>query len=132
MVVGGRQPPAGLRIVRAVSTIDKYFEGLDGPARTALEHVRDVAVAIAPEAVPGVSYGIPALMLARKPLIGFRAAADKLSIYPFSSAVTAAVHDRLSGFDISKGTIRFTATAQIPDDVLAEVIKLRVAEIAGH
>ena len=33
------------------------------------------------------------------------------------------------GFDLSKGTIRFTVEKALPDDVVRDVVRLRVAEI---
>jgi uncharacterized protein YdhG (YjbR/CyaY superfamily) len=36
---------------------------------------------------------------------------------------------RLEGFDLSKGTIRFTPDQPVPDDVLADLVRARKAEI---
>jgi uncharacterized protein YdhG (YjbR/CyaY superfamily) len=41
------------------------------------------------------------------------------------------VSDRLSGFKLSKGTIRFTVDRPLPDDVVRDVVMLRVEEIVG-
>lgn len=76
-----------------------------------------------------MSYGMPALKLDGRPLIGVAAAAKHLSIFPFSPAVIDAVAARLEGFSLSKGTIRFTPDHPVPDDVLEEVVRLRRAEI---
>jgi uncharacterized protein YdhG (YjbR/CyaY superfamily) len=40
-----------------------------------------------------------------------------------------AVKDRLVGFELSKGTIRFTPDSPVPD-VLADVVRARKQEIA--
>jgi uncharacterized protein YdhG (YjbR/CyaY superfamily) len=40
------------------------------------------------------------------------------------------VKDRLEGFDLSKGTIRFTPDRPLPDDVLADLVRARTQEIA--
>jgi uncharacterized protein YdhG (YjbR/CyaY superfamily) len=40
------------------------------------------------------------------------------------------VRDRLSGYELSKGTIRFTVEKPLPDDVIRDVVKLRQAEIS--
>ncbi len=82
-----------------------------------------------PEAVEGVSYGMPALKVEGKPLLGVVAAAKHLSIFPFSPAVIDAVANRLGGYSLSKGTIRFTSDHPVPDDVLEEIVRLRRAEI---
>jgi uncharacterized protein YdhG (YjbR/CyaY superfamily) len=42
------------------------------------------------------------------------------------------VKDRLEGFDLSKGTIRFTPDRPVPEDVLADLIRARKAEIEAR
>jgi uncharacterized protein YdhG (YjbR/CyaY superfamily) len=43
--------------------------------------------------------------------------------------VVAAVTGRLAGYDLSKGTIRFTEAKPIPEDVIWEMLDLRLEEI---
>jgi uncharacterized protein YdhG (YjbR/CyaY superfamily) len=91
-----------------VSAVDDYFGGLDAPTRAAFEHIRNVAIEMVPDAEEGASYGMAALTYKQKPLLGFLAARSHLSIFPFSSRVVDGVRDRLTAFELSKGTIRFT------------------------
>ena len=62
-------------------------------------------------------------------MLGFRAAKKHLSLFPFSPAAVEAVADRLEGFDLSKGTIRFAPAQPVPDDVLLALIEARQREI---
>lgn len=39
------------------------------------------------------------------------------------------MRDRLEGFDLSKGTIRFTPDHQLPEDVLVDLVRARQEEI---
>ncbi len=64
-------------------------------------------------------------------MLGFLAAKDHLSVFPFSSRVVDSVRDRLAGFELSKGTIRFTVAMPLPDEVVRDVVRLRIDEIAG-
>ncbi len=114
-----------------MSTVDEYFASLDPDSRRTFEKVRDLALEIAPEAEAGTSYGMAALIYRSKPLLGFRAAKRHLSVFPFSPEVVEGVSGQLGGFDLSKGTIRFTAAEPIPDDVVREVVRRRMAEISG-
>jgi uncharacterized protein YdhG (YjbR/CyaY superfamily) len=114
-----------------VGTVDDYLSNLDAETRAAFERIRSVAVEVAPDADQGTSYAMPALKYKQKPLLGFAAAKRHLSIFPFSSRVIDAVRDRLTGFDLSKGTIRFSVDKPLPDDVVRDVVELRVAEIDG-
>jgi uncharacterized protein YdhG (YjbR/CyaY superfamily) len=114
---------------RAVGLVDDAIADVAGPARDALQHVVDLARSLAPDAVDGVSYGMPALKVAGKPLISVIAAAHHLSVFPFSGSAVDAVRRRLDGWSLSKGTIRFSADHPVPDDVLVDLVRARLAEI---
>lgn len=111
--------------------VDDYLGGLDPPARAAFEHIRNLVMGMVPEAEQGTSYGMAALKYNKKPLLGFLAAKHHLSIFPFSSRAVDAVRGRLTGFELSKGTIRFTAATPVPDEVIGEMVRHRMEEIAG-
>ena len=120
-----------MRIVLGVSAVDDYFGGLDASARAAFEHIRSLVMDMVPEAEQGTSYEMAALKYHQKPLLAFLAAKHHLSIFPFSSRVVDAVRGQLTVFELSKGTIRFTADVPLPDEVVREIVKSRVDEILG-
>jgi uncharacterized protein YdhG (YjbR/CyaY superfamily) len=113
-----------------MSAMDDYLNGLPPAQRSALARVRAVVAGVAPDAEEGISYGMPAFLYAGRPLLGFRAAKQHLSVFPFSPAAIDAVRDRLVGFELSKGTIRFSPDRTVPDDVLSDVVRARMQEIA--
>jgi uncharacterized protein YdhG (YjbR/CyaY superfamily) len=127
--------PRAVRMIRAQqggpSPMDEYLDGLPPDQRAALERVRAAVVGAAPDAETGTSYGMPAFLVAGRPLLGFRAAKQHLSVFPFSPAAIEAVKDRLEGFDLAKGTVCFTTERPIPDDVVKDLVRLRRQEIAG-
>lgn len=84
-----------------------------------------------PEAEEGTSYGMPALRYMKKPLLAFLAGKHHLSIFPFSSRVVDATRDRLTGFELSKGTIRFSVDSPLPDEVVRDIVRHRIEEIVG-
>jgi uncharacterized protein YdhG (YjbR/CyaY superfamily) len=114
-----------------MSAMDEYLDGLPQEQREALARVRAVVAGVAPEAQEGVSYGMPAFLYAGRPLLGFRAAKKHPSVFPFSPAAIEAVEDRLEGFDLSKGTIRFSPDRPLPEDVLANLVQARKEEISA-
>ena len=114
-----------------MGTVSDYLATLAAPDRDAFARVRDLALAEAPEATEGTSYGMAALLLSGRPLLGLRAAAGHLSVFPFSPEVVDAVAGPLTGFALSKGTIRFTAAEPLPEDVVRALVRLRRAEIEG-
>ena len=111
--------------------MDDYLHGLPPAQKAALERVRTVVGGLAPDAEEGASYGVPAFIYAGRPLLGFSAAKKHLSIFPFSPAAIDAVRERLDGFDVAKGTIRFSPDSPVPADVLADLIRARKQEIVA-
>jgi uncharacterized protein YdhG (YjbR/CyaY superfamily) len=115
-----------------VATFAEYVESVaDAADRAALQHAWDVAVASAPDAEEGASYGMPALKIGKSPLFAVQASAKHLAIYPFSPEVIEAVAHRLEGFKRSKGSVQFLAERPLPDEVIVEIVRLRSAEILG-
>jgi uncharacterized protein YdhG (YjbR/CyaY superfamily) len=114
-----------------VGTVEDYLGGLRPEQAHALRRVVELARGLAPDAEEGTSYGMPALLVGGRPLIGVTAAARHLSLFPFSPAVVAAVAPDLEGFSLSKGTIRFTPEAPLPDAVVEQVVRLRRAELGA-
>ncbi|MET3172536.1 UNVERIFIED_ORG: uncharacterized protein YdhG (YjbR/CyaY superfamily) [Arthrobacter sp. UYCu721] len=112
-----------------MGTVDDSLADLPEPDRGCLLRVIDTVRTLGPEAVEGMSYGMPALKLEGRPLLGVVAAAKHLSVFPFSPAVIDAVAHRLEGYSRSRGTIRFTPEHPLPDDVLEDIVRLRRAEI---
>ena len=94
-----------------------------------LAHVRDVVLEVEPNAEEGTSYGMPAWRLAGKPLLGLNEAKTHVGVYAFSPEVVAALQDRLAGFKTTKGGAQCTTEDPLPDDVIAEMVRLRRAEI---
>jgi uncharacterized protein YdhG (YjbR/CyaY superfamily) len=113
----------------AMGEVSEYVDGLDEPARSTIGAIYRVARETVPDAVEGVGYGMPALRYREKPLLSIMQAKAHLGLYPFSPAVIESVADRLGGFDRAKGTIRFTPEHPLPDDVVADLVRLRRDEI---
>ena len=112
-----------------MGAVDAYFATLDDAARSAYERIRELALAEVPRAEQGVSYGMAALKYEGKPLLGFRAAKEHLSVFPFSPAAVEAVKGRLRSDGVSKGTVRFTPDHPLPDSIVVDLVRSRVAEI---
>ena len=85
----GRCPEmSGDRTMRdnpGVSAMDDYLDDLPPRERVALEPVRAVVGGLVPDAEEGTSYGVPAFIYAGRPLLGFSATKNHLSIFPFST-----------------------------------------------
>jgi uncharacterized protein YdhG (YjbR/CyaY superfamily) len=128
---GARVRLASVRILLRVSAVDDYLSGLDVATRAAFEHIRNLVMDLVPEAEQGVSYGMATLKYQQKPLLAFLAAKHHLSIFPFSPKVVDSVREQLAGFELSKGTIRFTLAKPLPDEIVRDLVRRRMDEIVG-
>jgi uncharacterized protein YdhG (YjbR/CyaY superfamily) len=108
--------------------IDAYLANIPDDMRAALEWLRQTIRTAAPEAVEGMSYGAPAFRYHGRPLVAFGAAKAHCSLYVMSPAVMEAIHDELEPYDTSKGTVRFTADALLPEALVTKLVKARMAE----
>ena len=115
-----------------MGSIDDALAGVAQPEREALRRVIEIARRVAPHAIEGVSYAVPALKVAGKPLIGVSASAHHLSVFPFSPAAIDAVRSELAGFSVSKGSIRFTPEHPLPDGLIERLVAARLAEIGAR
>jgi uncharacterized protein YdhG (YjbR/CyaY superfamily) len=115
-----------------MSTFDEYLSAVPEPQRAELERIRRVVRSAAPDAEEGTSYGMPAFKYRKRPLLGFSVSKNHLSVFPFSPEAIDAVRDALAGFEVSKGTVRFTPENPIPHSVLEQLLSHRRREIEGR
>ena len=109
--------------------LDDFLAGLDESVRLAFERVRDLALQVVPDADQGTSYGMAALIWRGKPLLGFNVAASHLAVHPFSPSAVDAVREQLSGFRLSKGTVRFRPETPLPEKAVLDLVRARRDEI---
>jgi uncharacterized protein YdhG (YjbR/CyaY superfamily) len=112
-----------------MSFMNEYLASVPEPQKAELERIRRVVQRTVPEAEEGKSYGLPAFTYSGRPLLGFRVRKNHLSVFPFSPEAVDAARAALEGFDLAKGTIRFTPDKPIPDDALEQLIQARLREI---
>jgi uncharacterized protein YdhG (YjbR/CyaY superfamily) len=112
----------------AMATIDAYLAGLPRERRTALQALRKTIAAAAPEADEALSYGVPAFRYKGRPLVSYVAAKAHCSFFPMSPTVVDDHRTELTGFDLDKGTIRFQPDSPIPADLVARIVRARMAE----
>ncbi|MHA7987558.1 iron chaperone [Rathayibacter sp. CAU 1779] len=109
--------------------VTEYYATLPAEVRALFDGIRRRALELVPDAVEGRSYGMPALLYRGKGLLSTMQAKTHLAVYPFSGKVVSQVADRLSGFSMSTGTVRFSVDHPLPADVVDDLIRLRMHEI---
>jgi uncharacterized protein YdhG (YjbR/CyaY superfamily) len=108
-------------------SIDQYLDSVTAEQRTALEKLRRAIKSAAPDAVECISYDIPAFRLGGKMLVSFAAAKKHCAFYPGAHPLRANA-DELIGYDLAKGTIRFSPDHPLPDKLVKKLVKTRIAE----
>jgi len=109
-------------------TIDEYLADVTADQRSVLEQLRKTIRAAAPKVEECISYGIPAFRLNGRSLVFFGAWANHCSFYPGSSRTLKKFQSDLKGFQITKGTIRFSPDKPLPRAVVKKLVKARIAE----
>jgi len=115
-----------------MSSFDSYLATVPDRQKAALERIRQIVRRTVPDAVEATSYGMPAFKYKKRPLLGFEVSKNHLSVFPFSPAAIDAARGTLAGFDLSKGTIRFTPEKPIPEPALEQLLRQRLREIEGE
>jgi len=109
-------------------TIDDYLARVSPAKRALLQKLRKTIRAVAPKAEECISYGIPAFRLNGRSLVFFGAWANHCSFYPGNSTALKKFRSDLKGFQISKGTIRFSPDNPLPLPLVKKLLKARIAE----
>lgn len=108
-------------------TIEEYLVQLSDAQRTALSRLRDIIRRTAPDAQECISYQLPAFKHGRM-LVSYGASAKHCAFYLMSTTVLDAFTDEITGFDVGKGTIRFTPERPLPESLVSRLVLARIAE----
>lgn len=109
-------------------TIDEYLTGVNADQRVALEKLRKTIRVAAPKVEECISYGIPAFRLNGRSLVFFGAWANHCSFYPGSSRTLKEFRNDLKGFQVTKGTVRFSPNKPLPLALVKKLVNARIAE----
>lgn len=108
--------------------IDGILAALPVDQRAALQSLRETIAKAAPDAVEAMSYGAPAFRYRDHPLVSYAAAKAHCAFYVMNPDVIVAHEADLQGFDTSKGTVRFTPDEPLPTELVAKIVRARMAE----
>ncbi len=107
-------------------SIDEYIAAFPKNIQNVLQDLRQAIREAAPEAEEGISYQIPVFKL-NGDLVWFAAFKDHIGFYPRASGIEA-FQDKLSAYEISKGTVKFPINEPIPLDLVKKMVRFRVQE----
>ena len=101
--------------------IDEYIALQDEKYQPMLKEVRIVLQKALPEAEERISWSMPTYWKGRN-IIHFAASKKHLGIYPGDEAA-AEFAEELSGFSVSKGTIRFPYDRPLPAELIERIAR---------
>lgn len=113
----------------AATDIDAYLADVPEPGRSTLEEVRRRILAVVPDAEQCISYQMPAFRVHGKVVAGFAAFAKHLSYLPHSGTTLPALADELAAYQRTKSSLHFGFDEPLPDDLVAQLVATRLAEI---
>lgn len=108
--------------------VDRYLAHVEEPKRSTLQQLRQMILAVVPEAEEGISYGVPAFRVRGKVIAGFAAFKNHLSYLPHSGSVFPVLKDELDGYTFSSGALQFPIDSPLPRALVENLVRVRIAQ----
>ena len=112
---------------RNINTVDDYIVSFPEDVQKKLREMRQLIKENSPEAVEGMSYGMPAYKLCGKPLVYFGGFAKHIGFY-----ATPSGHEKfkseLSAYKQGKGSVQFPLHEPLPSGLISEIVIFRTRE----
>jgi uncharacterized protein YdhG (YjbR/CyaY superfamily) len=124
---GAREKGAQEMADRSTATsIDEYIAEFPPETRKALEEIRALIRASAPDATETISYAIPTFDL-NGHLVHFAGFAKHVGFYPTGRGVEA-FKAELEPYKRGKGSVQFPLGKPLPTDLIRRIVEFRVKE----
>jgi len=113
----------------AKGEVDRYLANLEAAKRNTLEVLRASILEFVPEAEQCIAYGMPAFKVAGKTVAGFAAFKHHLSYVPHSGSELSTLADDVTGYETSKGALRFAIHKPLPKQLVKKLVTARLREL---
>jgi len=110
----------------APRNIDEYIACFPPDVQATLINLRSTISKAAPGAKEAIKYAIPTFTL-KGNLVHFGAYSKHIGFYPTSSGI-ASFKKELSGYEVTRGTVRFPLDTKLPLNLVRKIVKFRVKE----
>lgn len=114
-----------------MDVVDAYVAAQPEPQRAHLAALAALLRTLLPRAEEGLAYGMPAWKVDGIGVAGFACAKNHWAYAPFSGSVTATLAGALSAYEVTKGTVKVPADADLPEALVKKLIAARLAEVSG-
>src|SRR6266576_977571 len=112
--------------MKQYTTVDEYIASCPAEVLDKLQAISNPVIEEATGATEKLSYGMPYFNLNGR-LLYFAAFKDHISLFAMPSAIEA-FSSELSGYETSKGTIRFPLDKPLPLGLIQKIVEYRVKE----
>ena len=112
--------------IQKVHTVDAYISSQPKELQAKLEQLRQTIRKSAPKAEEGIGYGMPSYKW-QGPLVYFACFKNHFGFFPMPAAI-AAFKEKLSAYELAKGTVRFPHNVPLPVKLIADIVKFRVRQ----
>lgn len=110
----------------SLKNADEYLAALPDEQRIALQKLRKLILAAAPDCEEYFGYGMPGFKLNGHAMLYMGAAKNHCALY---GGIPKGFDVELKDFKRSKGTVQFTPENPIPAPVVKAIVKAKVAEM---
>jgi uncharacterized protein YdhG (YjbR/CyaY superfamily) len=111
--------------------VSAYIAAQPEPQRSTLTTMRATIGTLLPHAEECLAYGIPSWRVDGTAVAGIAAATQHCSYFPHSGTALDGLADRLAGYDLAKGTVRFAVDTPLPTPLVRALVAARLAEAAA-
>jgi uncharacterized protein YdhG (YjbR/CyaY superfamily) len=108
--------------------IESYIAGFPPEVQVILQEMRRVISEAAPLAIERIAYSIPTFHW-KENLVHFAGYKRHIGFYPTGTGIEA-FQDRFEGWKTSRGAVQFPLNMPIPYDLVAEITRWRVEQVA--
>ena len=108
-------------------SMDEYIAGFPPGTQKALQALRALIKACAPDAIETISYAIPTFDLNGRHLVHFAGYERHVGFYPIPSGMQA-FEEELKSFKRGKGSVQFPLDRPMPMDLIRRIVEYRVEE----
>lgn len=110
------------------NSIDEYIANYPWDVQEIMKQLREIIKSTAPEAEEKISYNMPTFTLNGTYLVYFAGWKNHIAFYGAPRGNVDFKED-LSAYETGKSTLQFSYAKPIPFDLIAKIVKFRVAEV---
>lgn len=111
-------------------SVDEYIAAQPEPAAGCLREVRKAIRKALPKVDEVIAYKMPAYRVNGDVVLYFAGWKKHYSLYPASAQLVDAFQTELAPYEVAKGTIRFPLSEPVPRQLIADIARFRVKEMA--